>query len=82
MVKQGTYRKVVKNEAQEPDDCVRVLVSLPSLPSIMTLGKLQGLSSLICKTRSVVISAQSWLPGHSTSAIAYGRCSQGPWLAI
>lgn len=51
---------------------------LPPLPSITTLGKLQGLSSRIYTMRTVIISTWGQFHWQSTSAIAYGLCLKGP----
>lgn len=69
--------RVIKKEALEPDGWVWVLVS-PPLPSITTLGKLQGLSSRIYTMRTVIISTWGQFHWQSTSAIAYGLCLKGP----
>lgn len=52
---------------------------LPPLPSITTLGKLQGLSSHLYKMRTVIISTWGQFHWQSTSATAYGLCLKGPW---
>lgn len=51
---------------------------LPPLSSIMTLGKLQGLSSHIYKMRTVIISTWGQFHWQLTRATAYGLCLKGP----